>query len=162
MKPGETGHIEGRTGGSGLQKALDLLELYINDRIIFLRRLPPMEYLTYIETDNQRIKIPEGIAAKILGRSGSQTLQFCSAPTGQPFHVTDILGGKNAHRATSGYGIEPGKILIPEKVGAGRNLYMSNKKTRFVISTSEGLRLFIEPYQAGKILVSEITAHSES
>lgn len=157
MKPGETGHIEGRTGGGGMQSALNILGFNVDDRITYLRHLPPMDYVTFIETDNRRITLPEGMAAKIYGNCQGKMVQFCSASAGHPFAVTNILGGKTARKTAESFGIDIGKTLILEQVKQGQYLYVGNQKARYVITTNEGLRLFLEDYQAGKILVRKLS-----
>ena len=80
MGANETGHIEGITGGPGLSGALSVLGLGISDRVCFLRTLPPMEYITLLES-GIRVRLTEGMAAKIWGRTTGEPLQYISAPT---------------------------------------------------------------------------------
>lgn len=165
MAPGERGHLEGRTGGGGLQKALDLLGLGLDDPIVVVRRLPPMSYRTVVSrpasgdgsrgAETRRVDLPEGIAAHILAGSGERRFQLCSAPTGETLTVVDILGGKNALRNVTAFGVEPGDTVILEKVAPAPSHFMERRKTPFVIVTAEGLRLYLEDYQVERIMVRE-------
>ncbi|GBC63512.1 ferrous iron transport protein A [Desulfonema ishimotonii] len=152
MKPGESGHIEGSTCGAALQRTLKTLGFGVDDRVTFLRTLPPMEYTVLIRDDARRVRVPEGMAFKIWGESGGKSLQFSMTPTGQPFLVKEILGGKKARQGVLSYGIEPGKTLIPETVSPGQNLYIGQKNL-IIISTTDGLRLFLEECQARRMWV---------
>lgn len=69
LKPGESGHIEGVTCGGSLEKTLKTLGVRENDEITFVRKIPPMEYITLVE-EEKRIRLNEGMAAKIWGRMG--------------------------------------------------------------------------------------------
>jgi Fe2+ transport system protein FeoA len=153
MTPGETGHIEGLTGGAELAGALETLRLNLHDRISFLRQLPPMAYVTVI-SGGGRVRLTEGMAAKIWGRMQEQSLQFVSARAGQPFEVTKILGGPKARKILSAQGIEPGKALTLEEVAQAQNL-PGGVRNPVVISSREGLRLFLEPSEANYIFVTE-------
>lgn len=66
LQPGEEGHIEGLTGGTNLSHALEVLGLSADAPVQVLRKLPPMEYLTVIDTGG-RVRLTEGISAKIRG-----------------------------------------------------------------------------------------------
>lgn len=152
MQPGETGHIEGVTGGTGLSEALKTLQLKSNDRIHFVRRLPPMEYIAIIETSG-RVRLTEGMAAKIWGRMQERMLQFVSARVGEKFHVEKILGGVNAAHMLQTRGIEPGKVLVLEGVAAQAQSLRQGIRNPLVISSREGLRLFLTPDSGEQILV---------
>lgn len=154
MKPGETGHIEGLTGGAALSDALNILGLNMNDRITLVRKIPPMEYVTVVEK-GERVRLTEGMAAKIWGRMQESPLQFVSAQTGKKFYVQKILGGRNARQMLASRGIEPGKVLVLEKVELAQCLVMG-KQNPLIISSREGLRLFLEQKEGDRILVREV------
>ena len=154
MKPDEAGHIEGLTGGRRLESALETLGLKMNDHIRMLRRLPPMEYVAVIESQG-RVRLTEGMAVKIWGRMHGKSLQFVSSRAGERFHVEQILGGANACQMLGSRGIEPGKILILEGVAPAQNLRMGVRNP-VVITSAEGLRLFLNLSDAEQILVQQI------
>jgi len=156
MKPGETGHIEGLIGGNKLADALDTLGLNINDRICLVRKLPPMEYVTMIEKKG-RVRLTEGMAAKIWGRMEENLLQFVLARKGKRFYVQKILAGANARMMLASQGIEPGKVLILEGVEQAKSLYMS-RRNPVVVSSRNGLRLYLQQKDAKRIFVREVGA----
>jgi Fe2+ transport system protein FeoA len=153
MQPGETGHIEGLTGGSELTGALKTLGLEPDDHVRFIRRLPPMEYVTVI-AGGGRVRLTEGMAAKLWGRMQGQELQFVSARVGEPFEVTRILGGRGARRMLKTRGIETGNILTLEGVAQAQSL-STNVQNPLVIASREGLRLFLRQDEGDQILVLE-------
>jgi Fe2+ transport system protein FeoA len=153
MKPGETGHMEGLTGGTELAVAVKTLELKLNDRISFVRQLPPMEYVTVI-AEGGRVRLTEGMAAKIWGHMEGQSMQFVSARAGEPFHMTQVLGGSRVRRMLQAQGIEPGKVLTLEEVAQAQSL-PSKVRNPVVISSREGLRLFLERHEGERVLVRE-------
>jgi len=151
MKPGESGHIEGTTCGSGLIKTLNTFGFKIDDEISFVRRLPSMEYITIVEKES-RIRLTEGMAAKIWGRMQGRTIQFASAQVKEEFEVLEILGGFKAEKMLFSRGVEPGKILILEGVEQAKNLFIGNKDP-LIISTPDGLRLFLQEKEGKRIFV---------
>ncbi|MGD8387086.1 MAG: FeoA family protein [Desulfobacteraceae bacterium] len=153
MQPGETGHIEGLTGGSELASALETLGLKPDDRVRFMRRLPPMEYITVI-AGGGRVRLTEGMAAKLWGRMQDQELQFVSARVGEPFEVTRILGGQGARSMLEKRKIGPGRILTLEGVAQAQSL-RSGVRNPLVINSREGLRLFLRQNEGEQILVLE-------
>ena len=153
MAPDETGHIEGVTGGAGLSDALSVLGFKNDERITLIRRLPPMEYVVFLEKKG-RIHLTESMAAKIWGETDKKMLQFNYARKGRQFNVKSILGGGNAREMLHASGIEPGAVLVLEGVNPARNFYMSKKNT-IVVSTKEGMKLFLEQKNADKIFVKE-------
>lgn len=153
MRPGETGHIEGLTGGTELARALETLGLNSGDRITFVRKLPPMEYVVVI-LEGDRLRLTEGMASKVWGRMTGPPLQLVSARAGEEFHVEKILGGASARRMLGTRGIEPGKILVLEKVAQAQSLQVSAQNP-VVITSREGLRLFLTPEDGKKIFVQE-------
>lgn len=152
MRTGETGHMEGFTGGPALSDTLAVLGLSSGDRIRFLRHLPPMTYITRLET-GVRVHLTEGMAAKIWGRSGNEEVQFICAPTDNPFAVLQILGGKRARQMLYSRQIEPGTILVLENVAPDQSL-RTETRNPVVIASREGLRLFLNPEDGRRILVT--------
>jgi Fe2+ transport system protein FeoA len=151
MRAGEAGHVEGITGGPALSRSLEVLGIELNDRIMFLRNLPPMEYITLIETGG-RVRLTEGMAAKVWGRIMDEPMQYISAPSGEEFQVTDILGGEKAVQTLGSRGISSGAVIILEQVAPAQSL-QAKIGNPVVISSREGLRLFLTPQEAMRILV---------
>jgi Fe2+ transport system protein FeoA len=155
LKAGERGHIEGIVSGDALAKTLKILGAEENDEIIFVREIPPMEYITVVEKGG-RIRLNEGMAAKIWGRVKEAHRQFACIGVGEPFEVADILGGKNAGEMLSRQGIVPGKMLMLESVEPAKILFMTRQNpVPVIISTPDGLRLFLQKKEGGQIFVSE-------
>lgn len=153
LKPGESGHIEGITGGTGLGNALKTIGLKNNDRITFIRQIPSMEYTALVNSE-KRVRLSEGIAAKIWGSIEQRDLQFCSAGKGKKFIVKQILGGDKARKNVYVHGkIEPGVELILEGVKPVETLTMSGAKARVVIYTTDGLRLVLDKKNSAEIYV---------
>ena len=153
MRPGEKGHIEGLTGGPELEETLKKLGLSTDEPITFIRILPPMEY-TVVIVDGGRVRLTEGMAAKIWGQLQGRPLQLVSARVGVEFHVLDVLGGTKAKQALQARGLEPGKTLILESVGQAQSLH-TDVRNPVVVSSREGLRLFLTPKDGNNILVRE-------
>ena len=154
MSPGETGHIEGRTGGKTLAETFDAFGLKPDDPIQCERRLPPMDYVAVIE-NSCRVRLTEGMCAKIWGRMAERNIQFVSARTGEIFYVEKILGGKSGRDMFLLLGIIPGKKLVLEKVAQAGNLRIG-KQTTLVIVSREGLRLFLDKEDAKHISVRNV------
>lgn len=154
MAPGESGHIEGLTGGTGLIRTLEVLGFNVGDPLLLIRKLPSMEYLVRVD-GKERVRLTEGMAAKIRGRMGEQALQFISARMGEPFHVEEIFGGNRSVKLLRGRGIEPGKTLVLEGVLPAQNVRMCLHDP-VIISTREGLRLFLEQADGRRIAVRVI------
>ena len=154
MAPGETGHIEGLIGGSGLSGTMETLGFKIEDRISLVRKLPPMVYVTIIENKG-RMRLPEGIAAKIWGQVENKNLQFVFARKGEKFYVRKLLGGANAKQMLLSRGIEPGKILVLDGVEQAQNLHHGIRNP-LIISSRDGLRLFLQPDEGQQLFVREV------
>jgi Fe2+ transport system protein FeoA len=157
MQPGEVGHIEGLTGGSELTAALKILGLMPDDRVRLIRRLPPMEYVTVI-AGGVRVRLTEGMAAKLWGRMGEREIQFVSARVGEPFEVNRILGGRGARSMLESQGIETGSVLTLEGVTQAQSL-RAGVQNPLVINSREGLRLFLRQHEGERILVEEHLVH---
>ncbi len=153
MGTGETGHIEGMTGGPALSDALAVLGLKLNDPVQFLRKLPPMEYITILESGS-RVRLNEGMAAKVWGRSHGAPLQYISAPAGELFHVTKILGGSKAQQMLKIRQIKPGMVITLEQVAPAQS-FQTEIRNPLVIASREGLRLFLAPDDGSRILVED-------
>jgi Fe2+ transport system protein FeoA len=154
MNPGERGHIEAITGGTALTEALAALGLCNDDEIEMIRRLPPMQYITLVD-GRTRIRLAEGMAAKILGRMGTIECQFANAQAGTEFNVTRIIGGERAARAIDSLGIRVGGELRLESVEKAPSYRMA-MGNRFIIASSEGLRLYLRSDQADVIIVKYV------
>lgn len=149
---GESGHVEGLTGHKEIEETLATLGVRENDRIVFLRRLPPMLYRVLVD-GRERVQINEGLAAKIYGETPNGPVQFCSAGVGEPFTVQRILAGAHACDSLASLGIRPGSRLSLIQVAAGPVMAFSDRKP-IVCSTRDGLRLYFREVDAGKILVT--------
>lgn len=152
MESGETGHIECITAGGLLREGMEALGLKNNDPIELIRILPPMEFIAVIEGKG-RIRLPEGMASKILGSMENIQCQFANAQAGTDFTVERIIGGRRAQKAIASLDIAPGTVMRLESVGKASMYQMANRN-RCVISTSEGLRLFLREDQADFVIVS--------
>jgi len=150
LRPGETGHIEAVTGGESLAQTLAALGLVNEDRIEMVRVIPPMEYVAHVR-GRGRIRLAEGMAAKILGRLGEMECQFANAQAGADFMVTRILGGERARRAIAALDIAPGDVLRLDHVSKAPS-YRLCGGARIVISSREGLRLFLRLDQADLVI----------
>lgn len=156
--PGDSGHMEGITGHQEIEEILAMLGVKENDRITFLRRLPPMLYRAVVD-GKERVQINEGMAAKILGDTPSGTAQFCSVGVGERFTVRQILAGAHASESLESLGIRPGVRLELTQVAAGQVVTFS-QKTPIVCTTREGLRLYFQDKDATRILVEADAAGS--
>ncbi|MFP4035442.1 MAG: FeoA domain-containing protein [Desulfovermiculus sp.] len=154
MQPRESGHIEGISGGQTLNNVLQTLGLHLEDHIVFVRKLPPMVYNVLIK-GNGRVRLTEGMAAKIWGQMQDQDLQFIVARSKEAFHVKAILGGMRAENMLKKSGIEPGRIIVLESVSQAQNVQIGVRST-VAVTNREGLRLFITPHHARQILVQSL------
>lgn len=151
LTPGDTGHIETVTGGESLAGTLAALGLADDDRIEMLRVIPPMEYVARLD-GRGRIRLAEGMAAKILGRMGDLECQFANAQAEVPFTVTRLLGGERARRAIAALNIRIGDVLRLDHVAKAPSYRLTGGE-RIVVSSREGLRLFLRPDQADLVIV---------
>lgn len=155
MKPDDSGHVEGSTCGWILLEALNTFGFEIDEEIRFVRKIPPMEYVTLVEKTG-RVRLNEGIAAKIWGRIHHRHIQFASARVKEDFEVLKILGGQNSRQTLASQGIRPGKILLLEGVEQADKLNMAEGiKNPLVISTRDGLRLFLRQREGKQIFVQD-------
>lgn len=152
LHPGDKGHVECVTAGEALRKGMAALGLKDDDPIELIRVLPPMEYTAVVE-GRGRIRLAEGMAAKILGRMGDVQCQFANAQAGTDFVVEQIIGGMRAQRAIASLDIAPGVVMRLEMVGKAPSYKMASQN-RCVISSQEGLRLFLREDQADLVVIS--------
>ncbi|CCO22912.1 FeoA family protein [Maridesulfovibrio hydrothermalis] len=153
MNPGETGHIEGLTAGSHLEKSLKILGISEGDNIELVRCLPPMEYKTVV--DGRQTSLTEGMAAKIWGDCDNTPCQLATCGKGRLFKVKNILGGPRAVQTISAAGIRPGSTITLESVQPAKDIRMDNGE-RIIIRTKDGLRLHLRIDQADTLLVEQI------
>jgi Fe2+ transport system protein FeoA len=149
---GDSGHVEGITGHEQVEQSLAALGVVENDRITFLRRLPPMIYKAVVN-DKERIQLNEGLAAKLLGDTPSGPAQFCSVGVGETFTVRTILAGEHARETLASLGIREGSRLSLTNVAAGQVLTFSRNKP-VVCTTRDGLRLYFQEKDAQHLFVS--------
>ena len=152
LHPGDTGHVEYVNAGPALKEGMDALGLNEDDPIELIRILPPMEYIAVVE-GRGRIRLAEGMAAKILGRMGKIKCQFVNSQAGADFVVEQIIGGDRAQRAIASLDIAPGVTMRLEMVGKAPSYTMAGLN-RCVITTPEGLRLFLRQDQTELIVVA--------
>ncbi len=147
MEAGETGHIEGATGGRDFAKALSSLDLHENDQITLIRKLPPMEYLVTLN-HGKTICLSEGDAARIVGLCNGEKSQFSLAPSRNDFKVTALLGGVKSVSRLQKFGIEEEVTLTLKNVRARQTVTISGEH-QLMINSRDGLHLHL-PYSAGK------------
>jgi Fe2+ transport system protein FeoA len=152
MLPGEEGHIEGLTAGTGLEQALCTLGLCENDRLRLLRKVPPMRYTARLG-EHRRLNLTEGVAAKLWGMLDGRDIQFVNARKGHPFTVAAILGGGVARQRIEALGIRPGSLLTLEGVRPDLAVGNEGGKDRIVVTSEDGLRLYLELEQAASVIV---------
>lgn len=154
--PGDTGHVEGVTGHKAMEESLAALGVAENDRITFLRRLPPMLYRAVVD-GKDRIQMNEGLAAKILGDTPSGAAQFCAVGVGEPFVVSRILAGERAGETLDSLGVRPGRRLVLTDVAAGQ-VFGFSPHAPVACSTREGARLYFQRKDAERVLVEPARA----
>ena len=147
MEAGETGHVEGATGGRDFAKSLSSLDLHENDQITLVRKLPPMEYLVTLN-HTKNICLSEGDAARIIGLSNGTKSQFSLAPSRNEFVVAALLGGVKSISRLQKMGIEEGTSLTLNTVRARQTITI-NGEHQLMINSRDGLHLHLS-YSAGK------------
>ena len=156
LKPGDTGHIEGIIGGTCLADALTILGFKNDDKVRFMRVIPPMAYTVLVVSSGQRVSISEGVAAKIWGTMKGRDLQFSFAAKGETFHVKKILGGQRAQKTVAVHGnITAGSVLRLEGVEPARTFNMQKEIDPVLIMTHGGLRLILEKRSCATIFVEK-------
>lgn len=151
MEVGESGHIEGITGGYGLAETLTTLGLNENERITLIRKLPPMEYQIRVG-DGGRVNLSEGDAARIWGTCNGQTSQFSLASVRNDFRVDKLLGGKKAQQRLRQLGITNKKSLRLESVRSVQPIQLG-WENQLAITTSDGLHLHLSKIHGDSIQV---------
>lgn len=149
--PGESGHVEGITGHDRVAASLAILGLCENDRITFVRRLPPMAY-NALADGRTRVRLGEGLASKLYGETPSGPAQFCAVGVGEDFRVKDILAGENARETLASMGIVPGTHLVLQNVTAGQAVHLTVHNPVACV-TGDGLRLYFQEKDADRIMV---------
>jgi len=152
MKKNEAGHIETMSCGPGCIQALARLGVEEDTDITFIRALPHMDYITVIDR-RERTRLTEGEAARLWGRGkdGDES-QFYFAARHQPFAVTEIIGGQKIRAHLNTHGIQPGSTLILETIEQAKEAHTPGMQP-ITISSQGGLRLYLNPVQAARILV---------
>lgn len=154
MTPGEQGRVVGLICGSSLEQGLAVLGVRENDRIEFLRRLPPMEYHARLTAPgkDQRLTLSEGAAAKIWGSIDGRELQFAVAGRGKAFVVKQLLGGARATALLEQNGVRPGRTIILENVSPAQSVGRMGLN-QLILRAQSGLRLHLREDQAASVLV---------
>ncbi|MDK2954601.1 MAG: hypothetical protein PWQ57_97 [Desulfovibrionales bacterium] len=150
MNPGEQGHVEGLICGSALEQGLAVLGIRENDNLTMVRRIPPMEYQVVV--DGKRVHLSEGAAAKVWVKMGETFTQLASAGAGRPLRVELLLGGKRAYAHLESLGVAPGKTVVVERVDPAQRVGREGVD-QVVLGAASGLRVYLRPDQAQKILV---------
>ncbi len=153
------GHIETIAGGVGVREGLKTLGLVEDGPIHFVRTLPHMDYVTIIN-HRQRTRLSEGEAAKIWGEyNGNKKAgiagQFYFSRKGEEFVVRGILGGRQSEAHLASHGVQKGDKLYVETVEQAQEVHRPIASP-IVVSGSGGLRLYLSPGQAAKIVVKTV------
>lgn len=107
-------------------------------RLRLLKNLPHMEYVVTVNHKN-RVRIPEAIAAVIIGKSVQRNdFQFSFASKGVPVVVTTIAAGKKITNFLNGVDIKVGSEIILEGIESGKRIDLDPQHD-VVIYTHEGL-----------------------
>ena len=160
MKRKEQGHIETMSCGRGCVQALSHLGIEEDSDVVFIRSLPHMDYVTLID-NTVRTRISEGEASRLWGKcEGEEETQFYFATKNQPFLVQEIIGGRQIQKHLRTHAIEPGVTLLLEKIEQTRELHKPGARP-ITISSPGGLRLYLNPTQAGNIIVKSAAREKE-
>ncbi len=150
MQRGEKGHVEGLVCSDDLERSLAVLGVVENAEITMVRPLPPMEYQAIV--DGRRIRMYEGMAAKIWGEMDGRSMQFTASARGKSFTVSQLLGGGRAVRLLRQEGVEPGKTLVLDSIKPAPAMGRGGRN-QSVFMAGSGLRLYLRPDQAEMIFV---------
>ncbi|MBM9538700.1 FeoA family protein [Desulfobulbus alkaliphilus] len=154
MARNETGHIETMSCGPGCVQALARLGIKEDTDITFIRSLPHMDYITVIDR-LERTRLTEGEAARIWGESGdNEASQFYFAKRHRPFTVLEIIGGRKISAHLRTHGVRPGSELVLETIEQAKEAHTPGMEA-ITISSQGGLRLYLNPAQAARILVRD-------
>jgi Fe2+ transport system protein FeoA len=154
MARNEVGHIETMSCGAGCVQALARLGIAEDTDITFIRSLPHMDYITVIDR-LERTRLTEGEAARIWGkREDNGRSQFYFAERHRPFTVLEIIGGRKIRVHLRNHGVRPGSELILETIEQAKEAHTPGMEP-ITISSQGGLRLYLNPAQAARILVRD-------
>lgn len=153
MQRKESGHIETMSCGHGCVTSLARMGLVQDEEITFVRSLPHMDYVTMISR-KEHTRLTEGEAARIWGICAGDTeeMQFYFARQQVPFTVKEIVGGQKSQLHLKTHGVHVGSVLILNAIEPARELHRPGEQ-QIIISSHGGLRLYLAPRQAGKIVV---------
>ena len=152
MNRHETGHIEAIACGAGCRHGLAHLGIEEEREVKFVRTLPHMDYVAIINR-RERTRLSEGEAARIWGKSeNDEATQFYFAKRNIPFLVEEIIGGSKIREHLLTHGIQAGDQLLLESIEQTRELHKPGIEP-VTISSPGGLRLYLNPAQASRILV---------
>lgn len=160
MERKEEGHIETMSCGRGCNSALRHLGLDEEARIVFIRLLPHMDYVTLIN-QHERTRLTEGEAARLWGRgAGESERQFYFAVRNQPFTVSEVIGGRKVREHLDTHGIAPGCMLLLEAIEQTQEAHTAGVEP-ITISSPGGLRLYLNRKQASHIIVQSELRHGQ-
>lgn len=155
--PGDTGHLEGVSGGDGLEHALAVLGVELDGNVRVVRKLPPMEYVCLVRSSKEatarRVRLTESMAASLWGRENGETAQFIAA-SGRPFEVAELLGEPRDNAILQTLGVTVGSVLTLESVEPAKNLHLA-LASPVALATKTGLRLFLDEGAAARLLVRQ-------
>ena len=161
MKKKEQGHIETMSCGRGCINALSHLGIEEDSDVVCIRSLPHMDYVILIDK-TIRTRLSEGEASRLWGKyEGEDEIQFYFAKKKKSFLVKEIIGGRQIQEHLKTHGVEPGSTLVLEKIEQTRELHKPGARP-ITISSPGGLRLYLNPTQAGKIIVRSVVQENEN
>ncbi len=152
MDRDEHAHIETVACGKGCRKAMKHLGIEENIDVTFIRTLPHMDYITLIE-GHKRTRLTEGEAARLWGKcQGEEETQFYFASKGKNFSIQEIIGGRKVTEHLRTHGISAGSVVLLEAIQQAQSLHKPGMEP-ITITSAGGLRLHLNPVQAGRIIV---------
>lgn len=156
MERNQVAHIESMSCGQGCINALRNLGFEDDTEVTFIRALPHMDYITVIDR-RERTRLSEGEAARIWGQcEGEEPNQFYFSKRNKIFRVSEIIGGKKITKHLLTHGVQVGTELMLESIEQVQQMHAP--KTKHITVTSPGgLRLYLNPMQAGQIIVKTLT-----
>ncbi len=161
MRRKQTAHVESMVCGRSCVSALEHLGIKEGEDVTFIRALPHMDYVTVIDK-KERTRLSEGEAARIWGKGeDGVSTQFYFARRKTDFVVEEIIGGRKitVHLAT--HGVRPGSNLMLEAIEQVQELHTPDTK-HITISSPGGLRLYLNPNQAGEVIVKSLDPEQKS
>ena len=151
MEVGEAGHLEGTTGGRGFVRTLERLGFRENDPVTLERKLPPMEFIAWLD-EHRLLRMSEGDAARILGEINGEERQFAMSSVSQAFRVTHLLGGVKATARLRRIGVHQGGVLVLKEVCTTQSLTLGGTD-QLMITSMDGLHLHLPRHYGEKISV---------